>query len=164
MHLRPQPGRSSCALAAETLSSSPGWTRIWIGACNGTPRPGPPGKPMCATRRRPGTDSDGTSPTAFTTARMGGGSAWTRLPPSHATCLTGGPTQRGRGRQPSFHIRPARGPSPQGSSTTSKVPRGRIAQTNTGRDPSSITGNVHTAHDRGNNRLKPITCTLKTFS
>ena len=42
-----------CARGTATLRTCPAWTRIWIGTGNSSPRPGPRGKPMCATRRRP---------------------------------------------------------------------------------------------------------------
>ena len=42
-----------CARGTVTLHTCSAWTRIWIGTGNSSPRPGPRGKPMCTTRRRP---------------------------------------------------------------------------------------------------------------
>ena len=53
-HIRsPVRAEPMCARGTETLRTCPAWTRIWIGTGNSSPRPGPRGKPMCATRRRP---------------------------------------------------------------------------------------------------------------
>ena len=53
-HIRsPARAEPMCARGTETLHTCPAWTRIWFGTGNSSPRPGPRGKPMCATCRRP---------------------------------------------------------------------------------------------------------------
>jgi hypothetical protein len=123
------PGRSPCALAALKLFA-PALPGLGYGLALATARHGPDheASPCARHAAGPRTDSDGTSPTAFTTAQMGGDCAWTGL-------LRNVPNRKthaaGPGRHPSFYIRPARGPRPPGTSTSSRPLRARIEPTTT---------------------------------
>ena len=71
---------------------------------------------------------------------------------SYATYPTGRPTRRGRAG-PEFPHPTRAGPAPAGNKHLIAASSGpdRAKQHLLGHDPNSITGNVHTAHNRGNN-------------
>ena len=123
------PGRSPCALAALQLFA-PVLPGLGYGLALATARHGPDheASPCARHAAGPRTDSDGTSPIAFTTAQMGGDCARTELlrnVPNRKTHASG------PGGSRVFHIRPARGPRPPGTSTSSRPLRARIDPNNT---------------------------------
>jgi hypothetical protein len=117
-----------CARGTVTLHACSAWTRIWIGTGNSCHGPDHEASPRARYAAGPRTDSDGTSLIAFTTARMGGDCAQTELlrnVPNRKTHASG------PGGSRVFHIRPARGPRPPGTSTSSRPLRARIDPNNT---------------------------------
>ena len=143
-----QSGRGPCALAALKLFA-PVLPGLGYGLALATARHGPDheASPCARHAAGPRTDSDGTSPTAFTTARMGGDCAWTRLPrdvPNRKTHVWG----RDGTRVSTSDPRGARARRGQALHRNLFGPRS-CRQHLLGHDPISITGNVHTAHNRG---------------
>ena len=144
-----QPGRSPCALAALKLFA-PDLPGLGYGLALATARHGPghEASPCVRHAAGPRTDSDGTSPTAITTPRTGGDCARTRLPrifPNRTTHAIGA----GDGiRVSTSDPRGARARRAQAPHRILARPRSRRQQP-LSHDPISITGNVHTAHNRG---------------
>ena len=146
-----QPGRGPCTPAALKLFA-PVLPGLGYGLALATARHGQDheASPCARHAAGPRTDSDGTSPTAITTARTGGDCARTRLPRNFPIRTT---HEIGAGdgiRVSTSDPRGARARRAQVLHRNLHRPRSRQQQL-LGPNPKPITGNVHTAHNRGNN-------------